>query len=114
VLGGFGNVADNTFNAPGGIFRGVSLRAYDRDNKQWVSWWMDGRNPSRIAAPELGSFKNGVGTFTGDDVHEGKKIKVRSQWSRITTTSAHWEQAWSADGGATRETNWISELTRNT
>jgi hypothetical protein len=112
VLGGFGNVGDNTFNTPGGAFRGVSLRAYDRDSKQWLSWWMDSRNPSRISTPERGSFKDGVGTFVGDDVHEGKPVKVRAQWSRITPSSAHWEQAWSADNGATWETNWISELTR--
>lgn len=112
VLGGFGNVADNTFNAPGGVFRGVSLRAYDRDSKQWLSWWMDSRTPSQISTPERGSFKDGVGTFMGDDVHDGKTVKVRARWSRVTQSSARWEQAWSADNGATWETNWISELTR--
>ena len=112
VLGGFGNVADNTFNAPGGAFHGVSLRAYDRDSKQWLSWWMDSRKPSQLSTPERGSFKDGVGTFIGDDVHEGKPVKVRAQWSHITPSSARWEQALSADNGATWETNWISELTR--
>ncbi len=45
---------------------------------------MDGRNPSQISTPERGTFKDGVGTFISDDVHDGKPIKVRSQWSRIT------------------------------
>ncbi len=112
VLGGFGNVTDLTYNAPAGIHRGVSLRAYDRDSKQWLNWYMDGRDPSRIDPPLRGSFLDGSATLIGDAVFEGKPIKERSQWSRITPTSAHWEQAWSADGGATWETNWISELTR--
>ncbi|WP_206606201.1 hypothetical protein [Steroidobacter cummioxidans] len=112
VLGGFGNVDSETFNAPGGVYRGVSLRAYDRDTKQWLRWWMDGRNPSQITMSERGSFKDGVGTFIGDDTLNGKPLKVRSQWSRITPSSARWEQASSADNGATWQTTWLAELTR--
>lgn len=112
VLGGFGNVGDNVFHAPGGAYTGVSLRTYDQNTSQWASWWLDGRKPSQITAPTRGSFKDGVGTLVGDDVFEGKPIKIRSQWSRITPASAHWEQAASRDGGVTWETNWISELIR--
>lgn len=112
VLGGFGNVGDNVFHAPGGTYRGVSLRSYDRDTRQWLSWWVDDRNPTHLTSPLRGSFEDGVGTFIGDDVFDGKPIKVRSQWSRVTPTSARWEQASSIDGGRTWETNWISELSR--
>src|SRR5262249_40235148 len=79
VLGGFGNVGDNAFHAPGGTYRGISLRTYDRDARQWLSWWLDGRAPTQLAAPVRGSFKDGIGTFIGDDVFDGKPIKVRSQ-----------------------------------
>jgi hypothetical protein len=112
VLGGFGNIGDNVFHAPGGTYCGVSIRAFDSDKRQWLSWWLDSRNPSRIAPPVRGEFKEGVGTLIGDDVFEGKPVQVRSQWSRITPTSAHWEQAASIDNGVTWETNWISDLTR--
>lgn len=112
VLGGFGNVGDNVFNAPGGTYCGVSLRVYDSEKREWFSSWLDGRNPSQIGTPLRGSFKDGVGTFVGDDVFNGKPLKVRSQWSRVRADSAHWEQASSADGGRTWETNWVSELTR--
>jgi hypothetical protein len=112
VLGGCGNIGDNVFHAPGGTYCGVSIRAFDSEKRQWLSWWLDSRNPSRIAPPVRGEFKDGVGTLIGDDVFEGKPVQVRSQWSRITPTSAHWEQAASIDGGVTWETNWISDLTR--
>ena len=59
-----------------------------------------------------GIFKDGIGTFVGDDMLRGKQIKVRFQWSKITKTSAHWEQAFSPDGGATWEMNWEMEFTR--
>jgi hypothetical protein len=37
---------------------------------------------------------------------------VRNVWSRITPTSGHFEQAFSADGGKTWEINWIADDTR--
>ncbi len=112
VLGGFGNVGDNTFHAPGGKYCGVSVRTYDHEKRQWLSWWLDSRNPSRIAPPVRGEFKDGVGTLIGDDEFNGKRVRVRSQWSRITPASANWEQAASIDDGATWETNWVAELKR--
>ena len=112
VLGGYGNIGDNVFDAPGGRYYGVSVRAFDPEQRQWLSWWLDSRNPTRIAPPTRGEFKAGVGTLIGDDLCAGKPIKVRSQWSRMTASSAHWEQAASNDGGVSWETNWISELTR--
>lgn len=113
VLGGQGNVGENVFEQPGGgSYRGVSLRAFDPDTRQWLSWWLDARTPTLVASPVRGAFKNGIGTLIGDDVFHGKPIKVRILWSRITAHSARWEQASSADGGATWETNWTSDFTR--
>jgi len=53
-----------------------------------------------------------VGTFIGEDQVDGKPVRTRVVWSRITPRSARWEQSASADGGTTWETNWISELER--
>jgi hypothetical protein len=114
VLGGFGNVGDNKFAYPGAAYRGMSFRVFDRDSRTWSSWWLDGRSPTQLAAPLRGSFSNGVGTLTGTDTFQGREVKVRSQWSQITARSVHWEQASSADGGATWETNWVSEFARAT
>jgi hypothetical protein len=37
---------------------------------------------------------------------------VRYIWSRITPTSAHFEQAFSEDGGKSWDVNWISDMAR--
>ncbi|MGQ2934902.1 MAG: hypothetical protein ACT6QT_06560 [Sphingopyxis sp.] len=112
VLGGRGNVGDNVMNFPGAPFRGVGIRALDPATGEWLSWWLDGRSPTSIAPPVRGGFAGGVGTFIGDDSFEGRPIKTRVLWSRITATSARWEQASSADGGQSWETNWISDFDR--
>ena len=114
VLGGLGNVGDNAFAYPGGAYRGVSFRVFDRDSRTWSSWWLDGRSLTNLAAPVRGSFSNGIGTLIGTDIFKERAVKVRSQWSQITARSARWEQASSADGGATWETNWVSEFSRTT
>jgi hypothetical protein len=111
VMGGMGNVGDNVFRAPSGTYRGLSLRAYDAAAKTWRSWWLDGRSPQEIAPSLSGGFANGVGTLTGEDVVNGAKVQVRSQWSGMSPKTARWEQAISRDG--TRwEPNWIAELER--
>jgi hypothetical protein len=77
----------------------------------WTIWWFDGRNPSDdIDPPVRGHFVNGVGTFLGDITFNGKPTKARFIWSKMTGTSAHWEQAFSADGGKTWETNWYADF----
>ena len=112
VLGGQGNVGDNVMEFPTGTVRGMGIRAFDPATRQWLSWWLDGRSPTVIAPPVRGGFADGVGTFVGDDTHEGRPIKTRVLWSRIASRSARWEQASSADNGATWETNWVSDFTR--
>jgi hypothetical protein len=37
---------------------------------------------------------------------------VRFIWSGISETTAHWEQAFSIEGGQTWETNWVMDSTR--
>lgn len=60
----------------------------------------------------VGRFQDGVGEFCGEDIQDGVPVKVRFRWSGITPTSARWEQAMSADGGATWEWNWVMEFER--
>lgn len=111
TLGGEGNVDDNVLELPSGTYRGVGMRAFDANTRQWSIWWLDSRKTT-IDPPVRGGFKDGVGTFIGDDTLRDRPVKVRFQWSQITPTSAHWEQAFSPDGGATWETNWRMDFTR--
>jgi hypothetical protein len=112
VLGGLGNVGDNVFHAPGGAYRGMSVRAFDADRKVWRSWWLDGRNPSRIDAPNSGTFVDGTGTLLGESEQGGRKILSRSRWTRTESATPRWEQASSSDGGTTWEPNWFADFER--
>lgn len=114
MMGGFANVDENFFYIPGGAaFNGVTLRSYDPETRKWAIWWLDGRSPfGPIGPPLVGTFENGVGTLYNDDTLRGKPVKVRFIWSNITPTTAHWEQAFSPDGGKTWETNWFTDFRR--
>jgi hypothetical protein len=101
------------FEVPGGAYRGVAPRSFDAKSHQWSIWWMDSRTPlAPLDPPVIGHFENGVGMFYGGDTLKGKPIRVRFIWSKITPISCHWEQAYSADGGKTWETNWVQDLKR--
>ena len=87
--------------------------AFDAKAEQWCIWWLDGRKPAGPLDPAMrGTFTNGVGTFYADDAFDGKAIRVRFIWSKITTVSCQWEQAFSPDQGMNWETNWIMQFTR--
>jgi hypothetical protein len=62
--------------------------------------------------PVFGSFRHGLGIFEGEDEFAGRPILVRFIWSRTTTPSPRWEQAFSADGGESWELNWVMDFTR--
>jgi hypothetical protein len=112
TLGGFGNVDDNIINAPSGTYRAVTIRSFDAAAGTWSIWWLDGRRPGSLHVPVVGSFVNDVGTFFAEDTWEGKPIRMRFLWTRPRTDAPHWEQAFSPDGGATWETNWVMDFTR--
>jgi hypothetical protein len=112
VMGGLGNVDDNWLEGPGQPYRAAALRAFDPKSGDWGIWWLDGRMPGAIDVPVRGRFENGVGTFLADDIWEEKRVKVRFRWSEIAANSAHWEQAFSGDGGASWEVNWRMGFTR--
>lgn len=113
LMDGWANVDDNVLDLPGGAYRGVTLRAYDPKTGQWAIWWLDSRNPfAELDPPVRGRFVDGTGTFYADDSYRGRPIRVRFIWKRISPASAHWEQAFSRDGGKTWETNWTTDFTR--
>lgn len=108
MLGGVANVDEFDCSARG--FKGMTVRALDLEKKRWSIWWI---NSARgvLEPPVHGGFRDGKGLFYGDDVHDGRAVKVRFLW---TADASHprWEQAFSPDGGASWETNWIMEFSR--
>ena len=112
LLNGQANVDDNVLELPSGPYRAASIRAYDPATRRWSIWWLDSRHPHDLGVPVVGAFENGVGTFFADDTLNGQPIRVRFLWMDITAASACWQQAFSNDGGATWETNWVMEFQR--
>jgi hypothetical protein len=114
LIGGAANLEEHALqSASGDAYHAVGLRAYDPQTRQWAIWWLDNRYPSGpLDPPVKGGFKDGVGTFYSDYLQDGKPARVRFLWSRITPTSARWEQAVSLDAGKTWDTNWVMEFRR--
>lgn len=113
ILGGLGNMDDNVLELPGDPYRAVTLRTFNPDTHQWSIWWLDGRHPGNLDVPVVGTFENQVGTFYAEDTLAGKPIRVRFLWTMPEPDQPRWEQAFSPDGGATWETNWVMDFTRS-
>jgi len=109
LFGGAANVDE--LSVPERGFTGMSLRLLDPARGDWSIYWANSRD-GRLQPPVTGRFSDGVGLFRGDDVHEGRPVRVRYTWSGITSASARWEQAYSTDGEQTWEVNWIMEFAR--
>jgi len=112
ILGGNGNLEDNWIDLPGGSYRAVALRSWDPTSARWAIWWLDGRSPHALDTPVVGGFEGKVGTFYADDELDGRPIRIRFLWLRTDTDTPRWEQAFSADGGESWETNWTMDFTR--
>jgi hypothetical protein len=111
ILDGLGNIDRFAAQRDGRSFEGVTLRLFDPATGRWSLYWADSWIPV-LQPPVVGSFEAGRGEFYADDTFEGRPVRLRFVWSGITPVSARWEQAFSADGGASWETNWTMEFTR--
>jgi hypothetical protein len=92
-------------------FVGMTFRFFDPRLRTWAIHWVDNR-AGVLEPPVTGSFSGDVGVFKGPDVCHGRPITVRFIWSGAQTGRLRWEQAFSADGGLSWETNWAMEFTR--
>jgi hypothetical protein len=99
-------------DGPAGRIEGLTLRLYNPQTGQWSLYWANSRVGTIGGPPNVGEFRNGVGEFYSQDTLNGRSILTRYVWSHITPTSAHFEQAFSDDGGKTWEVNWITDQTR--
>jgi hypothetical protein len=98
-------------DGPAGHLEGVGVRLYNPESHQWsLNWANSGQGV--MTQPMIGEFKNGSGVFYDQENFNGRSIFTRNGFASITPTSARFEQAFSADGGKTWETNWIMTFTK--
>ena len=112
VLGGDGNIEDNVLHFPSGTVRAIAIRSYDPAAQAWAIWWLASNDPHRMDVPVVGRFEDGDGTFLAEDMLDGRPILTRFLWLNTRTDTPRWEQAMSAEGGASWETNWTMDFTR--
>ncbi len=111
VWDGQANLEEYDAMPPSGRIRGLALRLYEPDTRQWsISW--SGSTTGRLDPAVRGEFRDGRGEFHGEDQHEGRPVRVRFIWTSADANACRWEQAFSVDAGKTWETNWIMEFTR--
>jgi hypothetical protein len=111
VLGGLGMIDEITNERAAGPTQGMTVRLFDAQTQQWSIYFADGVHGT-LTTPLIGGFTQGRGVFYAHEPIAGKHIFSRFLWLDITATSYRWEQAFSADGGSTWETNWIQDHTR--
>lgn len=114
---GIGNYDDFVAGSWRPGYVGLSLRLFSPQTGCWSIYWLDNQTggldqSGLLLNPVVGGFENGVGMFVGDDVLDGRPIRVRYTWRDIRPDSACWEQAMSDDAGQTWEMNWRMRFRR--
>lgn len=110
LMGGVVNMDELVFPTKG--WSGVTFRTFDIEKRQWSIYWVNSRD-GKMLEPVYGGFDGDVGLFYGEDEDNGRPVKVVYKWIKRGPDAARWEQAFSYDGGATWETNWVNWLTRD-
>jgi hypothetical protein len=100
---------EESFSPAKGV-TGLFLYAFDVEKRQWTLYWIDPK-VGKLDAPLVGGFNGSLGEFYGEDVDDGRPVKVRYSWIVKDRDHARWEQAFSFDNRSW-ETNWTAEFTR--
>ncbi|WP_084963077.1 hypothetical protein [Thermoactinospora rubra] len=91
---------------------GLTIRIYDKDTDLWSIYWASSKTGKLDPIPVVGRFEGNRGEFYSDEVFEGTPIRCRFVWTVLDKDHLRWEQAFSADGERTWETNWVTDFTR--
>lgn len=113
VLGGRANLVELDVSGPEGRLQGLSLRLFDPKHKRWTLNFSNAASGT-LATPMTGGFGGGPrGVFYSAEEFNGRRVLVRFVIESTSADTCRFEQAFSADGGATWETNWIAVDTRS-
>jgi len=110
VLDGLGQIDRYRAVRDGSPIEGITLRLFNPETGEWSLHWADTVRAGVLLPPMVGRFTNGVGEFFGDEALDGRPVLCRFRWT--SEGSPRWEQAFSADGGTTWETNWVMTFCR--
>ena len=90
---------------------GLMLYTYNPQSHQWYVYFANSKD-GKVGLPNVGEFRNGRGEFFVQDTLNGKSLLNRYVWSQIASSSPHFEESWSSDGGRTWELVRIVDLAR--
>jgi ketosteroid isomerase-like protein len=108
LMDGGANSVELSVAGSAGKIEGISLRLYDPGARRWSLNFASLRDGA-MTPPVIGGFgADGRGVFYGDDKLGGRAIRVRFVITQVSADEARFEQAFSADNGATWEVNWIA------
>ena len=97
----------------GKSFFGNSIRIFDPESEEWNIYWVDNWNLNKgVTHQTKGKFVDGVGTFYGEDLYEGRKVKQKFTWKKIDEDTAYWEQAYWYGEQEIWEVNWTMTFQR--
>lgn len=111
IWNGHANMVELEADGPAGHIEALNLRLYNPEARQWSLNFASSKG-GVMGVPTIGAFEGGRGEFYDTETIDGRSVLVRGVWSDIKKDSAHFEQAISADGGKTWQTNWIADDTR--
>jgi uncharacterized protein DUF1579 len=96
----------------GGALKGLGLRAFNRETREWEHTWTDNLEPGHFHVWK-GVFRDGrIDLFGEWNDAGGHPVRSRLTWSEITDAAAHWESARSSDGGKTWQPHWEIDFRR--
>jgi hypothetical protein len=110
ILGGLGNMDEFTLERATGWVHAITVRLFSPASREWNIYWAAGNG--RFDVPMVGRFDGPRGEFFSQEIFEGRHIFNRFIWTVQSPVACRWEQAYSADGGKTWETNWVMEFAR--
>ena len=111
--GGAANIGELKVTGTAGTIEGMSVRLYDPAARQWRIHWAN-RSDGQLGQPMIGGFSGDKGYFYNQEMLGNRAITVRFIFSGVSPATRKFriEQAFSADGGQSWETNWISDFTK--
>lgn len=90
----------------------MSLRLFDPTEQRWTLNFSSVASGT-LAPPMTGGFGGSRrGVFYSAETFRGRPVLVRFLIESTSADTCRFEQAFSADGGSTWETNWVAVDTR--